>query len=393
MARGYIEKRGENSWRLVYEADRTFDGKRNRRLKTIRAQTRKEAEKALSAFINEIERGHTTDKDNIRFKELVDIWIRDYASEQLAPKTFSEHKKRIENRIMPAIGQLRLKEIDGRVLRQYYGSLREPNSRQDRRKGSLSPRTILHIHRLISAILEKAVKWGYIAQNPAKKIEAPKVARQQIKSYDEDNMSKLISALGTADIKYRLIIFIAISTGLRRGEIMGLDWSDVNLENGEINVTKSSQYLPELGVFTKSPKNEHSVRRVFLSPSVLPLLSKHRAEQDGEREKLGSLWHESGKIFVTWCGDPMHPDTISKWFTNFLKRKGLPPVRFHSLRHASASLAIAMGVNVKTVSSRLGHANISTTMDIYSHALTKPDMEAAQKLDIVFKSKDKPDKD
>jgi len=174
---------------------------------------------------------------------------------------------------------------------------------------------------------------------------------------------------------------------------MGLDWDDVNTETGKINVNKSSQYLPELGVFIKNPKNEHSVRRVFMSPSVLPLLKLHRARQDDESEKFGSMWNESGKIFVTWCGKPMPPDTISRWFTNFIKRKGLPPVRFHSLRHASASLAIAMGVNVKTVSNRLGHATISTTKDIYSHALLKPDMEAAQKLDALFKNKDKKEKE
>lgn len=393
MARGYIEKRGENSWRLVYEADRTFDGKRNRKSRTIKARTQKEAEKALSVFINEIEKGQRTNKDGIRFKDLVDIWIRDYAQDQLAPKTFSEHKRRLENRIIPVLGHFKLKEIDGSVLRQYYSSLKEPNTRRDRRPGILSPLTVLHIHRLISSILEKAVKWGYLISNPAKKVEAPKAPRQRLCIYDEDNMSKLIAALDTADIKYRLMIYIAISTGLRRGEIMGLDWADINAETGEINVNKSSQYLPELGVFIKAPKNEHSVRRVFLSPSVLPLLKMHKAKQNDEREKLGSMWNESGKIFVTWCGKPMPPDTISRWFTNFLKRTGLPPVRFHSLRHASASLAIAMGVNVKTVSNRLGHATISTTMDIYSHALLKPDMEAAQKLDTVFTNKDKKDKE
>jgi len=390
MARGYIQKRGKKSWLLVYDLERNINGKRNRKTKTIKVNTLREAEKALANFINEIEKGYVTDKASIKFKDFIEIWIRDYAQEHLAPKTFFEHKKRLDGRIIPVLGQLKLKEIDADVLRQYYNSLKQPNTRHDRRNGSLSQQTILHIHRLISAILEKAVKWGYVAVNPVKRVEAPKVPRHQIKIYDEDNMAKLISAIEEVDIKYRLMIYIAISTGLRRGEIMGLDWTDVNLETGEIKINKSSQYIPKTGVFIKSPKNEHSIRQVYLSPTILPLLKSYKEIQEKERENVGSLWRESGKIFVTWCGEPMHPDTISKWFTNFLKRKNLPPIVFHSLRHASASLAIAMGVNVKTVSSRLGHANISTTMDIYGHALTNADMEAAKKLDIVFRNLDKP---
>ncbi|MEZ7892721.1 MAG: site-specific integrase [Candidatus Wallbacteria bacterium] len=383
MARGYVVKRGQSSWRLCYDAGRNSSGRRETKYKTIKAKNMREAELALSKFINEIENGMITD-NNIKFEQFVELWHKDYASENLAPKTYSGYKGQLRLHILPAFGRLRLKDINDKVIRQYYHSLKEPKARKDDRGGRLAEQTILQSHQILSSILEKAVKWGYIAINPAKKVERPKVPRRQIKCYDENDLKKLIQACETEPLKYRLMIYIAISTGLRRGELMGLCWNRVDLINGTITIDKTSQYIPGIGTITKSPKNEFSVRTVSLSASVIQLLKEHKKIQEQDKENAGTLWNESGRVFTMWNGTPTHPDTISKWFAKFLKRRNLPHICFHSLRHTSASIAIALGINMKTVSSRLGHANISTTMDIYSHPVKRADKEAAEKIDFVF---------
>lgn len=388
MARGYIVKRGQNSWRLCYDAGRTASGERDTKYKTIKAKTMREAEQALSKFINEIESGLVTD-NNIRFEQFVEIWRKDYAEEHLAPKTYSGYDGQLRLHILPALGKMRMKDLNDRAIRNFYHSLKEPNARKDDRDGALAAMTILHSHQILSSILEKAVRWGYISNNPAKRVERPKVARSQIKCYDENDLDRLILAAEKAPVKYRLMIYIAISTGLRRGELMGLRWDRIDLEASLLTIDKARQYVTGVGSITKKPKNEFSVRTVTLSETAVKLLKTHKEMQDQERENAGSLWKDTGWVFTQWNGEPMHPDTVSKWFANFLKRSGLSHIRFHSLRHSSASVAIAAGVNMKTVSNRLGHASISTTMDIYGHPIKRADKEAAEKLDRVLRKPEK----
>jgi integrase len=387
MAKGYIVKRGENSWRLCYFTGRGPSGKRDIKYKTVKAKTQREADQALKKFMAEVENGMVSD-NSIRFEQFVEIWRKDYAEENLAPKTYSGYEGQLRLHILPALGKMRMKDINDHVLRKFYRSLKEPTSRKDERGGGLAELTMLHSHQILSSILEKALRWGYIAYNPAKRVERPKVSRRQIKCYDEADLDKLIEASVDEPIKYRLMINIAVSTGLRRGELMGLRWDRIDLENGTLTIDKARQYVTGVGSITKKPKNEFSVRTVTLSETAIELLKKHKEMQDIERENAGTLWKESGWVFTQWNGQPTHPDTISKWFANFLKRHGLPHIRFHSLRHTSASIAIAEGVNMKTVSNRLGHASISTTMDIYGHPMKRADREAAEKLDRVLRRGD-----
>ncbi|HOT77158.1 MAG TPA: tyrosine-type recombinase/integrase [Candidatus Wallbacteria bacterium] len=388
MARGYLVKRGQNSWRLCYDAGRTASGERDTKYKTIKAKTMREAEQALSKFINEIESGVVTD-NNIKFEQFVEIWHKDYAKDTLAPKTYAGYRIQLKHHILPTLGKLRLKDITDRVLRHFYQALREPTARKDERGGKLAELTILHSHQIVSAILEKAVRWGYIANNPARRVERPKVPRRQIKCYDENDLDKLIRAFENEPLKYRLMVSIAISTGLRRGEVMGLRWDRIDMETGSITIDQTRQYVSGVGSITKRPKNEFSVRTVTLSDSVVRLLKKHKEMQAQDKENAGSMWKDEGWVFTSWNGEPTHPDTISKWFGQFLKRHKLPHTSFHSLRHSSASVAIAEGVNMKTVSNRLGHSNISTTMDIYGHPIKRADREAADKLDKVFQNAEK----
>lgn len=206
----------------------------------------------------------------------------------------------------------------------FYISIAKDGTRKEKEAGPLSENTIKHYHRLISTIFKKAIKWGvYKGINPAKRVDAPKIEKKKVKCYDENQVRKLFKALDNVDqeeLKYRAATMIAFMTGARLGEIMGLEWQDLDFDNKVIEITRSSQYLPGEGTFTKTPKNETSKRRISINEALLNLLEDY---QNSQRSK-GFICQDNNRLFVTWDGKPMHPLTLSKWFPKFLKRNKLP---------------------------------------------------------------------
>lgn len=245
-------------------------------------------------------------------------------------------------------------------------------------KINLSDRTVLHHHRLISSILQTAVHWGIITSNPASRVKAPSVKRSESKYLDEVQAKKLIELLETAPIQYRTMILLLIYSGIRRGELCGLDWHDVDFKNHVLHINRTSQYVKGKGIFDKDTKTEKSARSIKLSPLAFTALNKYKQWQKKEMLKRGHTWTEDVRLFTKDDDTPIHPDTISKWFHEFIEYNGLPAANIHSLRHTNATLMIASGVDIRTVSSRLGHSQTSTTMDIYSHAIQSADAAAAE---------------
>ncbi|UNC92420.1 tyrosine-type recombinase/integrase [Candidatus Contubernalis alkaliaceticus] len=250
--------------------------------------------------------------------------------------------------------------------------------------GGLSERTILHHHRLISSILTTAVQWQIVMTNPAARVKAPRVKKKEAGHFDEEATAKVLKTLEEEPFKYRGAVLLALASGCRRGEIMGLEWQDVNFEENTITIKQAAQYIPGQGSFTKSPKNESSERVISIPASVMALLKKYKVHQNEERMKLGDIWQGSERLFTTWNGQAMHPDTLSNWFPKFLKRHNLPHLNFHGLRHTAATLLIGQGLDIVALSSRLGHSDRSTTINIYTHALKRTDKEAADKMEVFF---------
>ena len=185
-------------------------------------------------------------------------------------------------------------------------------------------------------------------------------------------------------MKFRVIILLTIFTGLRRGEVLGLEWQDIDFKNSSLTVRQASQYVSAIGIYTKDPKTETSNRMISIPDSIIKLLKEYKRKQLEARLRLGDKWIETNRLFVQWNGSPMHPDTIAKWFRQFLEDKNLPHITFHGLRHTHATLLISQGLDVRTVSNRLGHAQTSTTLNIYAHAFAKMDREASDKLDNLL---------
>ncbi|MDT8715560.1 tyrosine-type recombinase/integrase [Clostridium sp. 19966] len=272
---------------------------------------------------------------------------------------------------------------------------------------ALSERTILHHHRIISSILTCAVQWGFILNNPASRVKAPKVEKKEARHYDIDQTEYILELLQEEPIKYRTMVTLAIYGGMREGELAALTWDDVDLKNCLLRINKSLQHLTGQGTFIKSTKNETSNRIISLPPSVIALLKNYKLWQNGQKSDMGDLWNDTNSLFTAIDGTYIFPGIVGSWFSNFIARHNkkimdddtikkddkekylLDRVNFHGLRHTSATILINQGMDVTTVSKRLGHARTSTTTDIYAHSLKKADFEASQKLEELFNKKNK----
>ena len=245
--------------------------------------------------------------------------------------------------------------------------------------GTLDANTIRAYHRVISSILSKAVKWGYIPFNPANNAELPKLETKEAACLDEADARRLLELLQNEPIKYRAAITFDLLSGLRRGELLGLRWSDVDFINETITIVQTSGYASGKGVYIDTPKNKTSARPLKLSRSAFLILREYQDWQDEQRRICGDRWQDKDRrVFTTDEGAPIHPDALSKWFRDFANRNGFPGVHVHSLRHTYASLMIAEGTPLAVVSRRLGHAQVSTTANIYAHVIASADEKAAQ---------------
>jgi integrase len=274
------------------------------------------------------------------------------------------------------------KNINGDSAAKIAKAVGRPRSelfKDEARSETLDANTVRGYHRIISSILTKAVKWGYIPFNPAANAELPKMAAKEAAHLDEDDARRLLELLQDEPIKYRAAISFDLLSGLRRGELLGLRWSDVDFTNETVTIVQTSSYAKGQGIYTDTPKNKTSARPLKLSRSAFLILQEVQEWQEQQQALCGDRWkNEDGRVFTNDEGSPMHPDSLSKWFHEFTKRSGFPGVHVHSLRHTYASLMIADGTPLVVVSRRLGHAQVSTTANIYAHVIASADEKAAQ---------------
>lgn len=385
---GNIEKRGENKYRLTVSGGYDNAGKRIKHRKTITVKSDKEASKQLALFIAEIAKGDYIDPTHYTFADFVDKWTIDYAETNLEAKTLYRYKYLLKDNILPVIGHLQLEQIKPLQLLDLYKNMGLDGARKDGKKGGYSSKTIRHTHTLIRSILEKAVQWQLIPQNPAARVEPPKVKEREIHFYDAEQAMELIRRLQKEPIKYRTMVLMAIFTGMRRGEIVGLEWSDIDFEQRIIHVKRSSVYIPKQGIITKSTKTAKSERVIAMAETLYDVLNEYKTWQDVQIDSYGDMWVGTSRIFTQEHGEPIHPDTISQWFEKFIKKNKLPEITFHGLRHTAATLLLSTGTDVETVSRILGHATSATTSKVYLHSTLRARADAMVRLDGVLKNKD-----
>ena len=252
--------------------------------------------------------------------------------------------------------------------------------REDSQAVKLAAKTVRHYHAFISSVLERAVKWGYLTENPCKRVDPPKLERRSIKCLNKEEARRFLQCLAGENVEKQAIFYTLLFTGVRRGELLGLEWTDVDFEEKTLIIQRSSLYTQAKGVFTDTTKNESSQRTISISPELIEVLRRHKAEQDNMRCQLGDAWIHSNRLFVEWNGAPMSPNKPYNILRRLLAKYKLPAVSLHSLRHTNATLMIAAGTDIKTTASRLGHSQTSTTMNIYVHQLRSSNELAADNL-------------
>lgn len=384
-----LQKRGNDSWLLVVEAGTNADNSRRRLTKTVRAKGIREARKLLAEFEVEVESGHYIAPEKMTFAAFVEEWKEKYAQHELGIKTLDIYSRFLKNRILPVFGHMRLDKIQPFHIVNFISDLSKEGSRQDGKKGPLSSGTVQYNHRIIKNIFSRAVEWKLIKSNPAADIKKHKVKRKEIEVYDEDEVTLLFELLENEPMKWRILIMLAITTALRRGELVGLEWGHVDLNKGILEVKQSISHSINGQRIISEPKTDKSNRKVSLSDNVIEHLKEYYLESRKKRLALGDAWKGGDHFFVFSNdeGNAYYPETPYLWFRAFLKKHGLKYIRFHDLRHTSATLLINKGVHAKLISERLGHSNISTTMNIYGHALQSADKDAANKLDPLVPQK------
>ncbi len=434
---GYDSKGKKLRKRKTVKIDKTLTSK----------QLKNELNRQKVLFEEQVSGGNYLDGENITFAKFTQKWFKDYAEQNLAPATLVSYRQKINERILPAIGHIVLAKLQPTHLMEFYNNLKEDNIRLDgkyipkeallkwlisykvadiekitgitfktcqriklgkstdyktgqkfcevfeldinkmfssKNKEKLSEKTIRNHIGIICSILSTAVKWNIIKDNPAKRIDMKKAPKSKPRYYDDKQIVFLLNALQNEPLAYRTMIYLTLDIGLRKSELTGLMWEDIDFEKATININKQRHYILGKGIIEETPKTEAGVRIVTASQTVISLLKQYRTQQVEQKLKLGTAWQNAPYVFLHEDGTAINPNLPYKWFTKFLERHNLPKITFHQLRHTNASLLISAGEDIVTVSGRLGHADKNITLNTYSHIIKSKEAQVANKMDEFY---------
>ncbi|MEN8904578.1 MAG: site-specific integrase [Clostridiales bacterium] len=395
---GTYRKISNKKWELCINIGYDLNGKRIRKYKYIEAKGKREVEELLAEFVSECRKINYSKYGNIKLNEFFPLWMKDYAESSLRKKTISRYKT-LWPRVDKALGKFYLSDIRPYHLIQFYNLLKEDGIRLDKKPGGLSPTTIKHHHALLSTVLETAVTWELISSNPCTKVKMSRIglsnSGMRIKNeesiYTTDQIIELLSVINYAEIKYKLFINLAIFTGARREEILGLEWCDIFYNDNKINILRSSQYTPFDGIYEDELKNKKSQRNCYLPDDIMDILKEYKNWWNNVKRfaEKKDVWKDTNRLFIKQNGSIMHPDTPTKWFNKFLKNNNLPHTTIHKLRHAHGSILLSMGMDMSAVADQMGHADLQMLVSTYLHNMTKNSTDAAKHLNNALLKKRK----
>lgn len=372
--RGHVRKRGK-TWSYVIELPRREDDKRNQKW-VSGFDTRKEAESALNTAKAKLQGGSYVAPTRQTVADYLDNdWLPAIRS-TIRPSTYESYARNVRLHVVPRIGGVRLSQLDAGALNTLYAEL-AASGRAWGKPGGLAPRTVQYIHSIIHRALKDAVRWDRLARNVADAADPPRVTaatQREIQAWTSQDLGKFLAA-HRDDRLYALWLLLAM-TGLRRGEALGLRWSDIDLEAATLSVR---QTLITIGdkIEYGTPKTGKGTRLVTLDSGTIAAMRSHKARQAEEKLALGPSYVDSDLAFTKVEGGPLHPERVSGTFNRRVVSARVPRISVHGLRHTWATLALQANVHPKVVSERLGHANISITLNTYSHVIPAMQTDAA----------------
>lgn len=372
-----VQKR-ENSYRIKVSCGYSSDGKQIIQSKTWRPEpgmTERQIEKELQRQVVHFEeaclKGNVV--ATIKFENFARQWFKEYAEIRLKQRTVEGYHQ-MEKRIYKAIGHIRLDKLTPRHIQQFIVDLcsAEREDGRNRNGGKLSTKTIKLYKSMISTICDYAVKMQMIPANPCRNVTIPRVITPEKEFYTIEEAQQMLDLFRNepdSNFKYVCFYTLAVYTGFRLGEMLGLEWKDVNFETNVISVNRTCLYSKAKGgLYTETPKTAQSIRCLKVPQGVIDVLLRWKELQNVQRQRVGSKWIETDRIFTKWNGLTLDRSAPGYFYKQFCERTGMRYVTTHSMRHLNASLLINAGVDVKTVQSCLGHSTATTTLQIYAHS-------------------------
>ncbi|GAB6099229.1 site-specific integrase [Halanaerocella petrolearia] len=380
----HLRKRGKNKWQICVENGRDpVTGKRNRIYETING-TKKEAEKRMYELAHKQDTGQYIEPSELTVKDFLLQWIEDYCESNLAPSTLESYTLIIKKHLIPTLGNIKISDLEPMHIKRYQ-THKLKNGRKDGKEGGLSKRTVQYHHRVLSKALKHAVKWRVLDNNPAEVIQAPSPDRPEIKALTPEQIEKLLEVAN--DWVYDLI-YIAVYTGMRRGEILALRWQDVNFTEKKLQVKQGVTNPVGKGLIFRKPKTPSSIRPIDVDEDVIKVLKRRKKEQQENQLRLADKYNNQyNLVFCKETGEAIRPQTATRNFNRVAKKAELSKFRLHDLRHTHATLMLQAEVHPKIVQERLGHSTINQTLDTYSHVIPSMQKEAVQKLKNSLKNK------
>jgi len=333
-------------------------------------KTRREVGEKLKVGLREQQQGMLATGPSQTVEHFTRQWPEDVAKPTLRPNGYKRYEQDVRLHLVPTLGKLALGKLTAQHLTALYRELSK----------KLAAKPLGHVHRCLHVALEAAVRWDLIARNPCDLVSPPKVQRKEIQPLDVEQAKALLAAIKGEPLESLYVL--ALMTGARHGELLGLKWSDVDLAAGTLQIRRSLVRVTGQGFVEQEPKTQKGRRQVTLAPGAVEALKRQRATQLEARLRAASEWEDHELVFCNVFGRPLEPANIrARSFKPILHRAGLPDIRFHDLRHSAATLLLALGVHPRIVQEQLGHSTISITLDTYSHVLPTLQSEAMRRLD------------
>jgi len=374
--RGHIKKRGKNSWSIVIDRGRDSEGKRRQTWITVQGK-KGEAEDRLSEELAKLQAGTFVEPSNQTLEIYLESWLKHLDTQGKALRTLVDYRHSCRRHLIPKLGHIPLQKLTTQTVEDYYADRLEKGCLQH--EGGLSRRTVVGHHKVLRQALGRAVRLRLISRNPCDDATPPSPVAANAKALEESEMTAVLSAAkGT---RLYMPIYLALSTGLRKGEILALKWKDIDGDHLTVNGTVE-QAAGHLAI--KTPKTKRSRRTMTLPSRAVQELRSHRAAQNQERLLLGTHYQANDLVFPKVDGQIWPPKSFDGQHARAIRNAGIGRVRFHWYRHTHASQLLRMGENVKVVSERLGHASIMTTLDTYGHLLKGMQEGAAEKINQVL---------
>jgi integrase len=378
VMRGTIKKEG-NSWFVLFDLGKDPITKKRKQKKKRGFKTKKEAEKYLSEQLNAVEKGTYFEPSEMTFSEYLDYWLKTYAKPNTSQRTFENYYYMINQHIKSSLGNIQISKLQPAHIQEYYAQKLENGKKYG---GGLSAQSVKHHHRLIFKTLKDAVKWQLLIRNIAEAVTPPKTTKVEMKTWDNEQVKSFL--MESRASPYYPIYLTAIYTGMRRGEVLGLRWQDLDFENNIIYVRQTLQEVKKIGLTFKEPKSGKS-RSITITSNISNKLKKVYKQQLENKLFFGSHYNDYDLVFAQKNGKPIQPTEMARNYRNVVDKSGLPYIRFHDLRHTHATLMLKQGVHPKVVSERLGHSTIGITMDTYTHVLPNMQKEAAHQFEQLIK--------